>query len=997
MGDVLLGVILLLVVGGWIITRLARSAARNAALAGEQQIARLTTRLYTLEQDRAKLDTLSVRVATVEQQLLAPREPAQARPPEPVPVAVAPKVSEPVPPAQPPPLPVSPAVPEPEAAPAPPAFQAAPSAPALSESWKSILNLEATLGANWLNKLGVIVLVLGIAFFLAYQLQTLGPAGKVLVGYFVSVAMLGGGVFLERRERYRIFARATVGGGWALTFFTTYAMYHVPAAQVLNSQALDLVLMLIVSAAMVAHTLRYRSQVVTGLAFLLAFCTVTISHVSVYSLAASAVLALGLVAIVLPMRWYEMELFGIVATFGNHFWWLRAIIEPMGEHHRPFPEFFASAGLLAFYWVVFRTSYLVRRVETERAENVSTIAALLNSLLLLALMKYQSIYPELAFWFLFGFGALEMALGYTRPARRRRAAFVTLSTLGTVLLVAVIPFRYSGSRLSVLWLAETEALFFAGVRLPEILFRRLGAAAALATAIQMIARDAVPLYDFRIHHANAAGDLRLALVFAVAAIAFYADAHWVPRRWPRLIGTDFERVSLTVISWVAAVMAFIGVWAGWPGLWTAVAWAALALALGMAGRRWTISTVLIQANLLAAAAFIRVLVANLGATPAWHHITLRLITVSIVAALLYVFSRWSNVPGVEELRNIAPVHAWAASFLVALVAWYEFQSAGVALAWTLFGLILFELGFTRRSLSLRLQAYVALGASFLRVFFVNLNALGPQGELAPRIWTTVPVALAFYYIYWRLTTSDGEFLAADRKLRAAAIHCFLGTFTAAGIVRFGLAADWVAAGWAILVTALVAVTIKTGRRVFLHHSLLLTFGVVFRAILHNFYQRSYFPAPFWQSRVICVGAAVAALFAAIFLGRELRTEAASSRNKWYVRLVAAVNRRPDQAFFFAAFLLLTVLIGAEARPGLLALAWGAEAVVVFLFALRMGERSFRLSGLALLLLSVGKIVFIDVWRLNPRDRYLTLIGLGCALLLTSFFYTRHRETIQRYL
>src|SRR5690349_14019754 len=205
MADVLLGVILLLVVGGWIITRLARSAARNAALAGEQQIARLTTRLYTLEQDRANLDTLSVRVATVEQQLLAPREPAQARPPEPVPVAVAPKVPEPVPPAQPPPLPVSPTVPEPEAAPAPPAFQAAPSAPALSESWKSILNLEATLGANWLNKLGVIVLVLGIASFLAYQLQTVGPAGKVLVGYFVSAAMLGGGVFLERRERYRIF------------------------------------------------------------------------------------------------------------------------------------------------------------------------------------------------------------------------------------------------------------------------------------------------------------------------------------------------------------------------------------------------------------------------------------------------------------------------------------------------------------------------------------------------------------------------------------------------------------------------------------------------------------------------------------------------------------------------------------------------------------------------------------------------------------------------
>jgi hypothetical protein len=32
---------------------------------------------------------------------------------------------------------------------------------------------------NWLNKLGIFILVLGVAFFLAYQLKILGPAGKV--------------------------------------------------------------------------------------------------------------------------------------------------------------------------------------------------------------------------------------------------------------------------------------------------------------------------------------------------------------------------------------------------------------------------------------------------------------------------------------------------------------------------------------------------------------------------------------------------------------------------------------------------------------------------------------------------------------------------------------------------------------------------------------------------------------------------------------------------
>ena len=109
--------------------------------------------------------------------------------------------------------------------------------------------------------------------------------------------MLGVGIWFERRDRYRVLARAGIGGGWAL--FLHY-LRHVSRAGGARASvaAVDLVLMLAVAAAMVWHTLRYRSQVVTGLAFLLAFLTVTISHDTVYSLSAGGVLAAGLVVIV---------------------------------------------------------------------------------------------------------------------------------------------------------------------------------------------------------------------------------------------------------------------------------------------------------------------------------------------------------------------------------------------------------------------------------------------------------------------------------------------------------------------------------------------------------------------------------------------------------------------------------------------------------------------------------------------------------------------------
>ena len=469
--------------------------------------------------------------------------------------------------------------------------------PSFSDRFRSALNLEETLGANWLNKLGVVILVIGVFLFLGYEWRQMGPAGKIILGYLVSGVLLGGGFFLERRERYRMFARAAIGGGWAMLYATTYAMHHVPAARVLPSQATDLILLLIVAAVMVLHTLRYRSQVVTGLALLLGFITVTISHNNVYSLTASAILALALVAIVRRMRWFELEIFGILAAYLNHFFWLRPIIGPMGKHHHMFPEFRASAGLLCFYWLVFRASYTFRRIDRELDEKLSTVAALLNLALLLSVMRYQTVRPELAFWFLLGVGAVEMLVSRLAVIRQRREAFMVLAILGAILLVAAFPFRYSGGRLSVLWLVEAEALFIAGIVNRELVFRWLGQAASLALGIQMLGVDAARVLGERMDGARVVREPRLATVFAVAAIVFYLNAHWVSRRWREVIGGSLERHVLARFSYAAGVLVFVGGWVALPGAWTAVAWGTLALLLAIASTRSAGRELAWQANI----------------------------------------------------------------------------------------------------------------------------------------------------------------------------------------------------------------------------------------------------------------------------------------------------------------------------------------------------------------------------------------------------------------
>lgn len=79
------------------------------------------------------------------------------------------------------------------------------------------------------------------------------------------------------------------------------------------------------------------------------------------------------------------------------------------------------------------------------------------------------------------------------------------------------------------------------------------------------------------------------------------------------------------------------------------------------------------------------------------------------------------------------------------------------------------------------------------------------------------------------------------------------------------------------------------------------------------------------------------------------------------------------------------------------LAWGIVGLAVILLGLLTAQRSYRLTGLALLVLCVGKIVFRDAWYLDERSRYITFIVLGVALILVSALYSKYRDQVSRLL
>ena len=124
----------------------------------------------------------------------------------------------------PPAVPPPPFVPPPAAAAQPAAVSIAPVATA-----DAPLDLEERIGGRWLQHAGLIVLLLGVAFFLRYAFEHdwLSPTIRVGLGIVGGTAMVWGGMRLA--ARYRNYGLLLSGGGIAVLYLSVYAGFNLYA------------------------------------------------------------------------------------------------------------------------------------------------------------------------------------------------------------------------------------------------------------------------------------------------------------------------------------------------------------------------------------------------------------------------------------------------------------------------------------------------------------------------------------------------------------------------------------------------------------------------------------------------------------------------------------------------------------------------------------------------------------------------------------------------
>jgi hypothetical protein len=575
------------------------------------------------------------------------------------------------------------AVPETAAAPAAAApirevaapAQPPPAPPRVSRDW------EAIIGGNWLNKAGALVLVVGIALFLGYSLTHFGPAGKVSLGFAVGISMLGAGVLLERNPDWLTFGRGLLGGGWAAVYFTAYAMHAFPAARVIENPVTATLLLLALSVLMVLHSLRYRSEAATALAYFITFVSLNITPLMSFTVVAALLLAISLMLAAYRYTWFDLAIAGVIMTYGTF----------AGTYE---PAVYGRAGvlngqsLLWIYWLIFETYNLIdlqRRPTRRRRDSALFLLNAAGFIGASVLHEWSMRLPDWAVFFaLAAVAYTASALVRARLQARERdtlSGYEAAATVAAGLGAAAIIDGFDGLRMTIALAVQGELIFLAGLVLHDRFVQRLGGAVL-----------GLPVLRLPFNWGTAGANW---LTMAIGAL-FYLN-HFLLR-------------GGYVYPAVGSMLLLIGTARELPAEWVAPLWSAGLLVLAWYGRQTRRRDLTLQVWALAAVIAIWVLATYSGI----RSMPARVSSAGVSIAAIYAAHRI-----IETYRYLAVI----ATILLTAVLEREVQGRLLTIAWGTAAAALLIAGFSLRDRVLRLSGLTLFLVCVAKLFVYDLREL----------------------------------------------------------------------------------------------------------------------------------------------------------------------------------------------------------------------------------------------------------------------------------
>ena len=188
-------------------------------------------------------------------------------------------------------------------------------------------SFELRLGTYWFVRIGVLLLLSGLAF-LAYAKRQffydLSPEARVTGFYLFSIALAGTGWWIQRvNEQFKNYGQVLMAGGFAGIYFTTYAAHVIDPILVFPNQTMVIGMLLFWGACLFVYSNWVKSETIavfaTGASYFATY--LPLIHTNTTDpwviLASNVILASTSVFFFLKNRWFKISAVSMLASYGG--------------------------------------------------------------------------------------------------------------------------------------------------------------------------------------------------------------------------------------------------------------------------------------------------------------------------------------------------------------------------------------------------------------------------------------------------------------------------------------------------------------------------------------------------------------------------------------------------------------------------------------------------------------------------------------------------------
>lgn len=313
---------------------------------------------------------------------------------------------------------------------------------------------ERFIGENLFGKIGILIFILGIGFFVKYAIDKnwISEAMRAVLGFGVGAALIGVGHKL--RKGYHTFSSLLVGGGFAVFFITDAIAYHYYG---LYNSTFAFFILLVSMLFMVALSIIYDRRELAIIALIGGFTAPFLVGISlgIGILIYMAVLNIGMFAISMVKKWEELPVLSFVATT------ILMIIAADSVESAPMARttfIFATLFYIIFNLPIF---YILKFHSSDKMPIALTAALTSNNFSYLAFGLYLIDQMDLSFdangLFCLFIAAVNTGI-FLWMKKTQQEALKSISLAMTLIFAAIfVPMQFKGAILQVAWAAEMVA------------------------------------------------------------------------------------------------------------------------------------------------------------------------------------------------------------------------------------------------------------------------------------------------------------------------------------------------------------------------------------------------------------------------------------------------------------------------------------------------------------------------------------------------------------